>query len=111
MQAFTVAKSSKSRDTRFVDRIYESSLVPELWPCVLDELGRIAEAVGGTLFIAKAGVQYWTASPVICGCAERIVNEGWFWSGQYVARAQAARHAGFLADVDLFTRARRCRPS
>jgi hypothetical protein len=42
-------------DLQLIDRIYESSLVPELWPDVLDELGRIAEATGGTLFITKAG--------------------------------------------------------
>ncbi len=30
-------------DPELVDRIYECSLVPELWPGVLDELGRIAE--------------------------------------------------------------------
>jgi hypothetical protein len=33
-----------------VDLIYESSFVPELWPGVLDELGRIADGTGGTLF-------------------------------------------------------------
>jgi hypothetical protein len=50
-------------DPELVDRIYESSLVPELWPGVLDELGRIAEGTEGTLFITKADLQYWTASP------------------------------------------------
>jgi hypothetical protein len=45
-------------DPELVDRIYECSLVPELWPGVLDELGRIAETPGGTLFITKAEVQY-----------------------------------------------------
>jgi len=50
-------------DPELVDRIYESSLVPELWPVVLDELGRIAEGTEGTLFITKADLQYWTASP------------------------------------------------
>jgi hypothetical protein len=32
-----------------------------------------------------------------------MVNEGWFWRGQLMARAFAARHSGFLADLDLFT--------
>jgi DNA-binding CsgD family transcriptional regulator len=86
-----------------IDRIYESSLVPELWPGVLDELGRIAEAPGGSLFITSAKVQYWTASPDIRERAGRMVNEGWFWRGQLVSRAVAARHAGFLTEVDLFT--------
>jgi hypothetical protein len=46
----------QSMDPELVDRIYESSVVPEHWPGVLDELGRIAEAPGGTLFITKAQV-------------------------------------------------------
>ena len=41
-------------DPELVDRIYESSFVPELWPGILDELGRIADGTGGALFIAKA---------------------------------------------------------
>jgi DNA-binding CsgD family transcriptional regulator len=86
-----------------IDRIYESSFVPELWPGVLDELGRIAEAPGGSLFITGAKVQYWTASPDIRERAGKMVNGGCFWRGQLVSRAVAARHAGFLTEVDLFT--------
>jgi hypothetical protein len=40
-------------DPQLIDRIYESSFVPEHWPGVLDELGRTAEATGGSLFITK----------------------------------------------------------
>jgi DNA-binding CsgD family transcriptional regulator len=90
-------------DQELVDRIYESCLVPELWPGVLDELGRITEAPGGSLFITKAEVQYWTASPEIRERAGRMVNEGWFWRGQIIARAFAMRHAGFLTDLDILT--------
>jgi PAS domain-containing protein len=90
-------------DLQLIDRIYESSFVPELWPDVLDELGRIAEATGGTLFITKAEVQYWTASPGIRERAGRMVNEGWFWRGQIITRSFAMRHAGFLTDLDILT--------
>src|ERR1700751_5875404 len=90
-------------DPELVDRIYECSLVPEHWPGVLDELSRIADTRGGSLFIAKADLQFWTASPDACGRAERFVNEGWFWRGQLVSRAVGARHAGFLTEADLFT--------
>jgi DNA-binding CsgD family transcriptional regulator len=90
-------------DPELVDRIYECSLVPELWPGVLDELGRLVEGSGGTLVITKADVQYWTASPGSHDRAERWVNEGWFGRGHLIARVFAARHAGFLTDLDLFT--------
>jgi hypothetical protein len=88
-------------DPELVDRIYECSLVPEHWPGVLDELGRIAETPGGSLFITKADVHYWTASPGIRDRAGRLVNEGWFWRGKIAARGFGARHAGFLTDLDV----------
>jgi hypothetical protein len=49
-------------DPELVDRIYECSLVPELWPGVLDGLAKIAEAEGGVLFTANTEVLKWTAS-------------------------------------------------
>jgi hypothetical protein len=90
-------------DPELVDRIYESSLVPELWPGVLDELGQSVEATGGTLFITKADIQFWTSSPRNYDRARRVVNEGWYWQGQFASRTLAMRHAGFLTDLDLFT--------
>jgi hypothetical protein len=79
-------------DPELVDRIYECSFVPELWPSVLDELGRIADGTGGALFIAKADIQYWVASPGSFERTENFVNEGWFWRGTTAARLFAARH-------------------
>jgi DNA-binding CsgD family transcriptional regulator len=90
-------------DPQLVDRIYECSLVPELWPSVLDELGRIAEATGGTLFITKADVEYWTASPGVRERSGRMVNEGWFWQGRLASRGLAAHHAGFFTDLEILT--------
>jgi DNA-binding CsgD family transcriptional regulator len=87
-----------------VDRIYESSLVPELWPDVLEELGRMVEGTGGSLFISKADLRYWTASPENRQRMTRFVNDGWFSRGQVVARLFGARHAGFLTELDAFTR-------
>lgn len=85
-----------------IDQIYESSLVPELWPHVLEELGRIAEGTGGSLFISKANLQYWTASPENRERMKAFVNDRWFSRGQVVARLFAARHSGFLTELDVF---------
>ncbi len=90
-------------DPQLIDRIYECSFVPEHWPGVLHDLGRIAEGTGGMLFIAKAELQYWTASPEPRRLSEIFAPERWFSSGQLVARAFAACHAGFLTELDLFT--------
>jgi len=91
-------------DPDLVDRIYEASFMPELWPRVLDELARIMEGSSATLFFTKADIQYWTTSHDDRAGVEKFVNEGWLWRGQIAVRARAARHAGFLADLDLFTR-------
>jgi DNA-binding CsgD family transcriptional regulator len=89
-------------DPELVDRIYECSFVPELWPDVLHEVGRIADA-GASLFITNADVTSWTASKIAHENTAKFVKEGWFWRGQVVARLFAARHAGFLTELDLFT--------
>jgi DNA-binding CsgD family transcriptional regulator len=91
-------------DPGLVDRIYECFLVPEVWPGVLDELGRIGGATGGSLFISHNNVRYWTASPESHERIKQIVNKDeWFWRGQAVARLFSARHPGFLTESDLFT--------
>jgi|GEM_PF-4853852 len=68
-------------DPELIDRIYECSLVPELWPGVLNELAKLAEARAGFLFIStsKAEVPCWIASPENYHSAERMANEGRFW--------------------------------
>jgi DNA-binding CsgD family transcriptional regulator len=90
-------------DSQVVDRIYECSFVPELWPGVLDELARITNTAGTSLFVSKDEVTAWTSSPIAREGTASFVKEGWFFRGQVIARLFAARHAGFLTDLDLFT--------
>jgi DNA-binding CsgD family transcriptional regulator len=90
-------------DQDLVDRIYESSVVPELWPGVLDELANFVEGSGGSLYITKADVLCWTASPGARDRAEKGVQQGLFRRGQFVARIFGARHAGFMTELDIFT--------
>jgi len=90
-------------DAELVDRIYECSVVPESWPCVLDELGRLVEGTGGTLFITKGNNVKLTSSPASSERAGRLVKEGWFWRGQAITRAFASHHAGFLTNDDIFS--------
>jgi DNA-binding CsgD family transcriptional regulator len=90
-------------DAQFIDRIYESSFIPEFWPEVLDELGRVGGAPGASLFVATGGTQYCLASPEPRERAERIVKEGWLRRGSIIGRLFDMRHAGFLVDVDYLT--------
>jgi DNA-binding CsgD family transcriptional regulator len=91
-----------SVNPELIDRIYECSFAPELWPKVLGEVGRVSEA-GASLFITNEGRISWTASKFAHEGTAICVREGWIFRGQLFARLFAARHAGFLADLDLFT--------
>jgi DNA-binding CsgD family transcriptional regulator len=90
-------------NSELVDRIYECSFVPELWPRVLDELAQIADAAGGVLLTANTKVLKWVASPRLRCVMEMYVRDGWFAREQRVSRLFAARHAGFLTEYDLST--------
>jgi len=90
-------------DPELVDRIYESSFVPELWPSVLDELAQIAAARGGVLFTANTTVSKWAASARLREKFTTYVRDGWLTRGQRRDRLFGARNAGFLVDHDLYT--------
>jgi DNA-binding CsgD family transcriptional regulator len=51
----------------------------------------------------KGGVIAWTASKAAYDGTAIVVKEGWFFRGTCVARLFAARHAGFLTDLDEYT--------
>jgi hypothetical protein len=92
-------------DSELVDRIYESSFAPELWPRVLGELAQIIDAPQGTLIIFNRDSTHWRASPG-AGAHERVqrlVNGHWLERGKFVSRLFGARHAGFLTENDAFT--------
>lgn len=87
-----------------VDRIYEAGLVPELWPGVLAELAKLADGFG-TLLTARCEEDYrWVGSPSMGPVMQEYVAGGWYKRSPRAARVFAARHAGFLTDLDIFTR-------
>src|SRR5271165_1488196 len=55
--------SIRPMDAQLVDRIYESCFSPQVWPEVLDEMGRIAGAPGASLFVSKCDVLHWSRRP------------------------------------------------
>ena len=88
-------------DPQLIDRIYECSFVPELWPKVLHETAQLAESTAASLFVTNPAVTSWTASETGYGITDKFVQEGWFWRGQPVSRLHSRRHAGFLRDIDI----------
>jgi len=91
-------------DAQLIDRIYESCFAPETWPDVLDEIGRIGDTVGASLFVSKDdGVLHWVASPEPRERAETLVKGGLMWQGQIMAKLFSLRIPGFLIDLEFFT--------
>lgn len=96
---------NRSVETELVDRIYECSFVPELWPDVLRDTSKISASAGASLFVTNPDVTAWTASKNARPIAEQFVADGWYWRGQLMSRVHNSRHPGFLRDVDLYSEA------
>ena len=90
-------------DQSLIDRIYECAFAPDHWPSVFDELARLIDARGGFLFAANSRVINWTASASLSAGMERYVKGDYFTRSQRAPRAIAARHAGFMRELDLYT--------
>jgi DNA-binding CsgD family transcriptional regulator len=91
-------------DTQLIDRIYECSFAPELWPGVLGELATIATARAGFLFLSNADIHHFTSSSEIGATVLKpLVASGWVARSERFRRFLAARNFGFLSDGDIYT--------
>ncbi|WP_036281743.1 helix-turn-helix transcriptional regulator [Methylocystis sp. ATCC 49242] len=91
-------------DQDLVDRIYASSFAPELWPRVMDELSRMADARGGVLFAANPKAINWTSSDCVREHMAAYATEGWIERGRdRRARLMRLRYAGFMVESDIYT--------
>jgi DNA-binding CsgD family transcriptional regulator/PAS domain-containing protein len=90
-------------ESELIDRIYECSFVPELWPQVLRDTSKMSESAGASLFITNPEVTAWTASKNTRDIAEQFVADGWYWRGRLMSAIHSSRHPGFLREVDLFS--------
>lgn len=61
-----------------IDRIYECSFAPELWPGVLSEMAGMSEARGGLLFIVNNRRINYTATENLGDVFRSYVEDGWF---------------------------------
>jgi DNA-binding CsgD family transcriptional regulator len=85
-----------------VDRIYEAGAVPELWPAVLEDFGRLPGAMGAVLVAVRGRDIRWISSdlPFDEFVRDHYASEG---GQERTRRLLAARHAGFVTDFDVFT--------
>jgi DNA-binding CsgD family transcriptional regulator len=86
-----------------IDRIYEATFVPALWPAVLHDIAQQADAVGTILFTTDLRkVSRWTASEGMWQAMHDWVSEGWQVRNQRTLRLVNAQHAGFITEADVF---------
>ncbi|MDB5541313.1 MAG: hypothetical protein JWQ89_3040 [Devosia sp.] len=87
-----------------VDRIYEAGAIPDLWPDVLEELGKVGKVSGGLLFAVRGDTAHWTASPGLYDMSKGYFEGGYTGHDDRTARLLAYDHPGFVTDLDVFTR-------
>ena len=89
--------------TDLIDRIYECSFVPELWPGVLDDLAGLAGSRGGLLFSARDRVLNWTASASLKSIFQSYVEDGWFARCPRRVCLFGQSMPGFFVEHDFWT--------
>lgn len=91
-------------DAQFIDRIYEASFVPDLWPRVLGDLCEIAGASAGYLFVSKGEIHHWATSATVgVEAPDPLVRSGWVARSERFLRFIATRHSGLLPDSEIYT--------
>jgi DNA-binding CsgD family transcriptional regulator len=86
-----------------IDRIYECSFVPELWPDVLDELANLVEARGGQLFAVRDKVMNWITSSSLTEIFQAYVSEGYFHRCGRKICLFTQNQPSFLVEHDYWT--------
>ena len=89
--------------TDLIDRIYECSFVPDLWPGVLDDLAELAGSRGGLLFSARDRVLRWTASANLKDIFTSYVEDGWFARCPRRVCLFGQSMPGFFVEHDFWT--------
>jgi DNA-binding CsgD family transcriptional regulator len=84
-----------------IDKVYEASVVPELWESVLDNVASLVGSVGGLLFAANSQRTAWIGSSFARPLYADFIKDG--FANPRPQRAIARNHAGFIGDHELFT--------
>ncbi len=84
------------------DRIYECSVVPELWAGVLDDLAQSVDSHGGLLFSANKQLN-WTASDSVRPVFEQYVEQGWFQKCPRRVCVMTKEEPSFFTEQDFWS--------
>ena len=84
-----------------VERIYEASHRPELWPGVLEQIGQFIDAPLGFVIFGDPDAAQWRSTPGFDGVIERMIQERWLTRGTYLRKLFQLCASGFCADQDV----------
>jgi DNA-binding CsgD family transcriptional regulator len=85
------------------ERIYEASLLPELWPGVLEEIGQIIDAPLGFVILGGGGGARWTNAPGFDEIMARMIRGRWLARGAYPRKTFQLCTPRFIADQEVMT--------
>lgn len=86
-----------------IDRIYECSFVPELWPDVLDELAALVDARGGQLFAVREKTMSWVTSRSLTETFRAYLEDGWFAQCNRRVCLFSNNQPTFLSEFDFWS--------
>jgi len=90
-------------NNELIDRIYEASFVPELWPNLLDDMAHLTEGKGGLLLTVRDKMLSWTSSDNLEEAFSSYIEQGWFRRcGRRVCMFKNA-HSEFMIENDYWT--------
>lgn len=93
-------------ESALLDLIYEAAAVPETWPRVLDELGRMARTPYVGLFALGPDRRItFTATDIYRPLVQRYAETAERYDNPRPRRHLATGHAGFLSDLEVQSRA------
>jgi len=84
-----------------VERIYEASHRPELWPGVLEQVGQTIDAPLGFVILGDPDAARWTNAPSFDAILERMIRERWLTRGSYPRKLSQLCAARFIADQEV----------
>lgn len=82
----------------FVDRIYEASVVPSLWPSLLADIAREIDCDGGAIVADRLGDVQWITSPGGGDAMRAIVQSPLGRTALFARRLLHSNYMGFTSD-------------
>lgn len=102
----TVFGMSNASTDDIIDRIYEASVIPELWPSALDLMADAADCQVGFLFaVDGASEPQSIVNDRGQEAARRFFEDGWVTRNTQGARTLARDEPRFISDHDIYTEA------